>query len=265
MNRWLFRVHGGQLGALLFLALSVICLFGCGGGTRGTGDTRSLSGSILSQSGEPLSGATVSQAETGVETETAADGGFVIPLTVIDGGATLIIERGDLRTSTTLDVSTVSPEEPIPSVSITVDTLTGVVVAVEFETEPAPDPTPTPRPDEPNPTPRPEGGHTIRGVAVDGSGDGASDAVISIAGEDSDRTDEDGRFLLKTKTPMARITFKVRYQQAQGTFSVSGLPTNRAVTVSIKVTLRVTSDPNDTNGGPPERLLTGTVDSITIR
>jgi hypothetical protein len=250
---------------LIFVTLSVVLLIGCGGGTRGTGDTRSLSGSILTVAGQPFAGATVSQAETGATATTDADGDFTISLTVINGSATLLIVRDALETSATLDVSTAAPGDPLPPVSITIDDVAGVVVAVEVQTDPEPDPTPSPGPDDPNPTPTPESGHTIRGVAIESSGARVQDAVFSIAREDSDRTDPAGRFVLRTAKPEPRITVRVRFNGLNGAFSIEGLPADRPADVTIRVQLRTSNEVTGPGGSPPKPTLTATVDSISVR
>ena len=240
------------------LTLLILIIGGCGGGTRGTGDTRTVvAGAIFTTSGEPLADAMVTQAETGESAATDDTGAFLLPVLLFEGTATLTIERGELVADTTLIITSPPGDGgPVP-VTITVDTITGIVVGVEVEPLPEPSPTPTRVPDMSTPAPEPRRGHTIEGRAITETGAPARGATFFI-GNVSDTTAGGGTFRLRLPDRPAQVTMGVRYRSERGTLSLDGLPTNRAATVRVTIRLAVTEDPF--TGGPP----TGLISSVEV-
>ena len=75
----------------IILAIALLVLNSCGGGSRGTGDL-TLSGSALSTTGQPIANATVTVAATGDSTRTDAQGNFSLQTAPFAGNVELILE-----------------------------------------------------------------------------------------------------------------------------------------------------------------------------
>lgn len=265
-----YRYHPtGQpphLGWFTALVVCLVLLVGCGGGTRGTGDVRALSGAIVTETGAPLGGATITQVETGAAAVTDERGRFTLSLTPIDDAATIEIARGELTASTVIALDNPALTPSLPPVEITIDTLSGAVVSVEFEPLPDPTPPPPPQPGDPSPTPVPREGHLFTGTVSDTSTERrpAQGARIAIVGIAADTTDRAGRFSLRSDKPRRRVTFRVEYRGATGTFSVGGLPTTRPVTIRLQVAVAVQRNTISPGVGDPGPVLDTTVDSVSI-
>lgn len=125
----------------LFAALQVI---GCGGGTTGTGGSSSdeFVGRILNVDGNPVSGATITVAETGDSAQSAADGTFSIETDLVADKATLLVDLGPVETRVVVD--------EIPSEASVIE----VVLEVEPEGDSVKLADKKVRPKKPRPTPK---------------------------------------------------------------------------------------------------------------
>jgi hypothetical protein len=88
---------------LLLLLLFTAVLFGCAGGTRGTGgaELTGFKGFVLLDSGEPVAGAAVTLINTGEVTQSADDGSFSVE-SEVSGEVTFEISQGDTTGTVTI-------------------------------------------------------------------------------------------------------------------------------------------------------------------
>jgi|GEM_PF-6542618 len=136
------------------LALTVLCISGCGGGTIGSdgGNTTRIAGKVANLNGTPIPNATISVFESGASGGTDVNGSFSFQSSELADTATFLVEKDAQEAR--------SQPEQIPSdtaslqVNIVVDLNAGVAEVKEREVQIRP--TPTPKPTRtPTPTPSP--------------------------------------------------------------------------------------------------------------
>jgi len=113
--------------------LPVFCsliIFGCGGGSAGTG-TVSLSGKLLNPQDEPVSGAIVTIVETGETAVTDANGNFSIETNTAGQEVALQVESEEV--TATVSVSTATQEDSKVGVQLEVDNERSTVSVRNYE------------------------------------------------------------------------------------------------------------------------------------
>jgi len=113
-----------------FLVLGLF-LEGCGGGSSGTGSTRLFEGTVVTSDRYPISGATVTIADTGDSTTTDPNGRFSVEAVTDSGNVDLTIEAGDVDTSVT--VPDLSSDSSTVKVEVEIDPSTEIAEVDKFE------------------------------------------------------------------------------------------------------------------------------------
>lgn len=160
-----------RLCVTLVALLSTALLASCGGGTMGTGGTSTrVLGSVVSTSGDPLTGAHVTLKETGVGAVVQSDGGFSLESVLPGEQFTLLIQSADVDAAT--EIMDVPADAEEVRVRLVVNKANNNVEVKEQSVIQRPTPTPRdrgrPRPTRsptPEPTSSPDSSPTTAPVA----------------------------------------------------------------------------------------------------
>ncbi|NMC63593.1 MAG: hypothetical protein GYA55_10560 [SAR324 cluster bacterium] len=116
---------------LIVSAVFGLFLEGCGGGSSGTGSTRLFEGTVVTPDRYPISGATVTIADTGDTTTTDPNGRFSVEAVTDSGNVDLEIETGELDTSVT--VPNLASDSSTVKVEVEIDPVTEKAEVEKFE------------------------------------------------------------------------------------------------------------------------------------
>lgn len=104
---------------ILYTFSILLILWGCAGGTRGTGGL-TIEGSVISTQGPAISNATITSLETGDSAVTDVNGAFVIETDPIVGTPSFLIESPTLQVTST--GGSIPEDAEIVTVQITINT-----------------------------------------------------------------------------------------------------------------------------------------------
>jgi len=255
-----------RLSLLLVLALA---LAGCSGGITGTGDTTRISGKVLSESGQPLAGISVTVADSGDSASTDSGGAFEIVTELPDSSTDLIVEGAAFEgrvsveqipdeeslVEITIQVSSLDSSISIAAVSITIISPEDPAAASESDAGDAPGSVvrdPGSAGEDRNPAGDDEGlSHVLyRGKVKDQDGQALSGVTVAvIESADSDRSDSSGRFSIDTQDVDGKVTLRVSYKGKSGKVSISNIPSGKDLVVELEIVLTIakSSDPDVVN------------------
>lgn len=246
---------------LKFLVICIAVLaFGCGGGTTGTGNpgfkSYTIEGSVLTESGTPVSDAEVVVSESGESGSTDENGKYQVR-SEIETGTEVHLQVSGPAFSNTVKLGVLPEDRTQLKVNLIVNVASNLITVESIDLtidEPQAVATRTPHPQTTRTPSQENFTITFKGLLLQEGGGGVSGAKLSVLkSKVSTTTASNGSFLFSVPADSSEVAIQISLGGLSDTVTVSGLPKNRAATVTMKLVIAgppPTPTP-DPSGVPP--------------
>ncbi len=240
-----YRTITSMVLSALFLMVLTAC---AGGGTRGTGDLRSITveGNVLSETGEPLAGIEVADLRSGSAGISNESGSYSFKTQARVGEELEVLIHSE-QINETRSLGILSEEALVINAQIVVSASSDTVVVTEITVNPSTAP-PTPSPDE-EITQQPEDdgqqekqnpSRTVRilGKIISSDDTPLSGIGVTLRGIGShDTTAANGQFELRTTSDKTKFRLRMRTENYDEEATISNLPVSGDLL--IRITIRI--------------------------